>query len=143
MNFLLLRNKKRNERLLIADCFLLAVTINRTCVHNMILPEKRGNVKGPKCRPNCGIMRQRVYIRTKTMEEERITMEIIQFQATVKSGVIEIPAKYREMVKNRVRVILVPERKKSRKSNLIDQLLKKPLRIEGFHPLSRNDLYER
>ncbi len=70
-------------------------------------------------------------------------MEIIEFQTTVKNGMIEIPPEYRGKIKNRVRVILMPERKKARRGNLIDQLLDKPLRAKGFRPLSRDEIYGR
>jgi hypothetical protein len=70
-------------------------------------------------------------------------MGTIEFRTTVKNGVIEIPAKYRNQVKNRVRVILVPEGEKPTQPNLIDQLLEKPIRLTDFQPIKRDDLYER
>jgi hypothetical protein len=70
-------------------------------------------------------------------------MGTIEFRTTVKNGVIEIPAKYRNQVKNRVRVILVPEGEKSARPNLVDQLLEKPIHVANFHPIKREDLYER
>jgi hypothetical protein len=70
-------------------------------------------------------------------------MSTIEFRTTVKNGVIEIPRKFRKLVKNQVRVILVPESKKTKKNTLIDQLLEKPVTIKGFRPLGRDELYER
>jgi hypothetical protein len=70
-------------------------------------------------------------------------MGTIEFRTTIKNGVIEIPAKYRNQVKNRVRVILVPEGEKSIRPNLIDQLLEKPIRVPDFYPIKRDDLHER
>jgi hypothetical protein len=70
-------------------------------------------------------------------------MTTIEFHATVKNGVIEIPTEYLDQINNQVRVILVPESEKSHQSNLIDQLLEKPVRIHDFRPLKRDDLYER
>ncbi len=70
-------------------------------------------------------------------------MEIIEFQTTVKDGVIEIPPEYQGKVKDRIRVILIPEWMKPRKSNLIQQLLKKPIREKEFRPLSRDEIYGR
>jgi hypothetical protein len=70
-------------------------------------------------------------------------MEIIEFRTTIKNGIIEIPPEYQEKVKKHVRVILVPEEKKSHRRNLIDRLLEKPVQVKEFHPLSREELYDR
>ena len=70
-------------------------------------------------------------------------MGTIEFRTTVKNGVIEIPAKYRNQIKNRVRVILFSESEKPGKNNLIDQLLENPVRIKRFRPLKRESLHER
>ena len=70
-------------------------------------------------------------------------MEFIEFRTTIKNGVIEIPAKYRGQIKDRVRVILVPEESHTNRQNYIDQLLEKPITVRGFHPLKRDDLHER
>ena len=70
-------------------------------------------------------------------------MDIIQFQTTIKDDVIEIPEKFHGKIKNRVRVIVVPENKKSRRRNLIDRLLAHPVRAKDFQPLSREDIYAR
>jgi hypothetical protein len=37
----------------------------------------------------------------------------------------------------------MPERKKARQGNLIDQLLEKPISMKGFHLLSRDEIYGR
>lgn len=70
-------------------------------------------------------------------------MESIEFFATIKNGVIEIPAKYRGQVKDRVRVILVPVENRTHHRNYIDQLLEKPVSVRDFHPLKRDDLHGR
>jgi hypothetical protein len=70
-------------------------------------------------------------------------MDIIEFQTTVKNGVIEIPPEYQGKVKNRVRVILLPEVKKSRRRNLIDRLLEHPIQSKEFRPMNREDLHAR
>ena len=70
-------------------------------------------------------------------------MDIIQFETTVNSDVIEIPEKYQGKIKNRVRVIVVPESKKSRRRNLIDRLLAHPIQASEFRPLNREDIYAR
>lgn len=69
-------------------------------------------------------------------------MDVIEFRAKVKNGVIEIPPEYQGKIKNQVRVILVPEAKKTRRQNLIDRLLKHPIRAKEFHPLSRDEIYD-
>lgn len=68
-------------------------------------------------------------------------MRFIEFNTTVKNGVIEIPHKYQGKIKNRVRVILLPEEKKSARRNLIDRLLEHPVQSRNFVPLSRDDIY--
>jgi hypothetical protein len=49
-------------------------------------------------------------------------MYAVEFQATVKNGIIEIPARYRDQIKHMVRVIVLAE-PDAKTSNLIDQLL--------------------
>ena len=70
-------------------------------------------------------------------------MESIEFHTTIKDGMIKIPAKYRNQIKDRVRVILVPEKKRTNRQSYIDQLLEKPVVVRDFHPLKRDDLHER
>ena len=62
----------------------------------------------------------------------------VEFQATVKNGIIEIPAQYRDQLKQRVRVIVLAE-PDDKTGNLIDQLLETPLHVKGFKPLTRED----
>ncbi len=69
-------------------------------------------------------------------------MSIIEFRATVKNGVIKIPRKYLRNLTTRVRVILFAEQSKSTK-NFIDQLLEHPVRVQGFRPLTREEIYAR
>jgi hypothetical protein len=69
-------------------------------------------------------------------------MYAIEFQATVKNGTIEIPKVYRDRFKERVRVILLAE-EESGAMNLIDQLLQHPVKVAGFKPLAREEVYER
>ncbi len=70
-------------------------------------------------------------------------MAIIEFQTTVKNGVIEIPSEYQGKIKDRVHVILLSEGEKSKRRNLIDRLLEHPLQSKGFRPLNREDLHAR
>ena len=76
-------------------------------------------------------------------KQVRCKMTTIEFRTKVKDGMIEIPRKFRKLVKNQVRVILVPESDQGKKDTLIDQMLRKPILIKDFHPLNRDELYER
>jgi len=70
-------------------------------------------------------------------------MQAIEFQTTIKDGVIEIPRQYIGRIKDRVRVILLVEEAPKANANLIDRLLVHPLRVKGFRPLSREEIYAR
>ncbi len=69
-------------------------------------------------------------------------MSIIEFRATVKNGVIKIPRKYLRNLTTRVRVILFAEQSKAT-INFIDHLLEHPLQIQGFRPLTREEINAR
>jgi hypothetical protein len=69
-------------------------------------------------------------------------MYAVEFQATIKDGTIEIPEVYRHRFKEHVRVILLAE-EESTTGNVIDQLLQRPLKVAGFKPFTRDELYER
>ena len=68
-------------------------------------------------------------------------MQAVEFQAKIKNGVIEIPAQYKDKLKEIVRVIILSEENES-PTNFIDQLLASPLKISDFKPLSRTEIYE-
>lgn len=69
-------------------------------------------------------------------------MYAIEFQTTIKNGIIEIPRRYLKNLSNRVRVILLIEETPNKTSvNFIDQLLAHPVRVEGFRPLTREEIY--
>jgi hypothetical protein len=69
-------------------------------------------------------------------------MYAVEFQAKIKDGTIEIPEVYRHRFKERVRVILLAE-EETTTVNLIDQLLHHPLKMAGFKPFARDEIYER
>lgn len=69
-------------------------------------------------------------------------MYAVEFRAKVKNGSIEIPEEYRARFKERVRVILLAE-EESTAANFIDELLQHPVRIPGFKPLTRDEIYDR
>ncbi len=70
-------------------------------------------------------------------------MHVIEFQAIVKNGVIKIPRKYLKNLTTRVRVILLAEESRKPTANFIDQLLANPVRVQGFHPLTREQAHAR
>ena len=70
-------------------------------------------------------------------------MYAIEFQTTVKNGMIKIPQEYEKRFQHRVKVILLAEEDAHPSTNLIDQLLTKPLRIKNFTPLTREEIYVR
>ena len=69
-------------------------------------------------------------------------MHALEFYATIKNGIIEIPREYLKNLTNRVRVILLVEEAKSA-VNFIDELLAHPVRVRGFRPLTREEVYAR
>lgn len=69
-------------------------------------------------------------------------MYAIEFQSKVKDGVIEIPERYRGQIGRQVRVIVLTEAQTST-GDMIDQLLEKPVKMKGFTPLTRGEVYER
>ena len=69
-------------------------------------------------------------------------MYAVEFQAKIQDGRIEIPEVYRHRFKERVRVILLVE-EESTTGTLIDQLLQHPLKVAGFKPFTRDEMYER
>lgn len=68
-------------------------------------------------------------------------MYAVEFQAKVKNGSIEIPKEYRARFKERVRVILLAE-EEGTAATFIDDLLEHPVRLPGFKPLTRDEIYE-
>ena len=70
-------------------------------------------------------------------------MNVIEFQATVKDGSIKIPRKYLRDLTTRVRVILLAGEARKSTANLVDQLLAHPVRVQGFRPLTREQIYFR
>ena len=69
-------------------------------------------------------------------------MYAVEFQTTIKNGVIEIPVEYQRNLRS-VRVILLAEDVAQTTKSFIDQLLASPLRVKDFHPLTREEIYAR
>lgn len=62
-------------------------------------------------------------------------------------GIIDLPA---DLKKKQVEIIVLPpqqeqkrKNKKKQKSSFIDELIRNPLKIGNFVPLSRKEIYER
>jgi hypothetical protein len=73
-------------------------------------------------------------------------MEAIEFKTKIKNGAIQIPERYKQKLSNTVKVILINEQESRRIKNeidMVDSLLKKPIKSKGFSPLSRAEIYER
>ena len=68
-------------------------------------------------------------------------MYAIEFRTRIKNGVIEIPQEYRDKLETYVKVIILKE-EKGIESNMIDRLLDFPLKLKGFKPFSREEIYE-
>ena len=73
-------------------------------------------------------------------------MRAIEFQTTIKNGIIEIPREYLDNLRHLshlVRVILLVETPSQSVVNFIDHLLACPLQVKGFRPLTREEIYVR
>lgn len=70
-------------------------------------------------------------------------MYAIEFQAKPKNGQIEIPAEYKDKITGIVRVIVLSQEQSVGTADMIDRLLERPLEIENFAPLTREEVYER
>jgi hypothetical protein len=70
-------------------------------------------------------------------------MENVQFKTRIKNGIIEIPKKYQGKFKDSVRVIIVAESSKAKAANYLEELMAHPLKVKGFHPLTREEAHAR
>jgi hypothetical protein len=70
----------------------------------------------------------------------------IEFDALVENGKIVIPKEQKKRLGRRKRVhVTIREAqgpRKDHKPNLLDYLLKHPLHVPGFKPLTREEIYE-
>jgi len=69
-------------------------------------------------------------------------METIEFKAKIKNGVINIPEKYKQRISDIAKVIVITG-KKSKQTDIIDQLLSNPIKSNNFSPFLREEIYER
>ncbi|MCB0092620.1 MAG: hypothetical protein KDE54_32255 [Caldilineaceae bacterium] len=70
-------------------------------------------------------------------------MYAVEFQTTIKNGMIEIPVEYQRHLRQSVRVILLAEDAAQTAKGFIDQLLAQPLQVKDFSPLTREEIYAR
>ncbi len=70
-------------------------------------------------------------------------MFAIEFRAKVEEG-MKVPRRYRDKLKEVVRVIILADAQTEPKTpNLIDQLFESPIKVAGFQPLLREEIYAR
>ena len=69
-------------------------------------------------------------------------MEAVEFEAHVEDGVIRVPDQFRSRLAGSVRVIVLTEERNLAGQDMIGRLLENPRRVEGFKPLSRDEIYE-
>lgn len=70
-------------------------------------------------------------------------MYAVEFRTKVKNGVIKIPEKYMKKLKYSVKVILLTEDTDDTTCDMIENLLKSPLKIPDFRPFKREEIYDR
>ena len=73
-------------------------------------------------------------------------MSTVEFQATVKNGVIEVPERYQQEVEAMevVEVIVKKAEKKKKKiSGFLKELIENPIEVKDFKPLTRDEIYDR
>ena len=70
-------------------------------------------------------------------------MQAIEFKTKIKNGKIVIPEKFRKKLEENVKVIVLSEEYATEASNIIDDLIKSPLKIKNFQPMTREEIYDR
>jgi hypothetical protein len=69
-------------------------------------------------------------------------MDTLIFQASIKDGKIVIPEMYHRNLSDGMTVeITIKCKKKIRETSVLGRLLKSPLRVRGFQPLLRDEVY--
>ena len=69
-------------------------------------------------------------------------MYAIEFQASIKDGLIEVPDEYRHRFRGSVRVIVLSQEVKPEVAT-IEHLLNNPIKAPNFTPLKRDEIYQR
>jgi len=75
-------------------------------------------------------------------------MFAIEFRAKIKNGTIELPKKFRKVLTENVKVIILKEetltvRQVPPEHTIIDQLLAEPIKMKEFSPFSREEAHAR
>ena len=70
-------------------------------------------------------------------------MQIIEFRAKTKNGIIQIPAEFMGIVAEDVQVILIAQSGKIKQLDIIDELMANPLKVDGFKPMTRDEAHAR
>jgi hypothetical protein len=73
-------------------------------------------------------------------------MEAIEFKTKIKNGAIQIPERYKQKLSNTVKVILINEQQSGQiihEVDMVEHLLKKPIKLKDFSRFSREDIHER
>ena len=70
-------------------------------------------------------------------------MQIIEFRAKTKNGIIQIPAEFMGIVAEDVQVILIAQSGKIKELDIIDELMANPLKVDGFKPMTRDEAHAR
>ncbi len=68
-------------------------------------------------------------------------MKAYEFKAQVKNGTIQIPQKFTRQIGSTVRVIILAEHEPEQ-ADMIEDLMKNPVKIDNFTPLKRDEIYE-
>lgn len=69
-------------------------------------------------------------------------MYAVEFQTKISNGSIELPQEFVGKLVGDVRVIVLKQEQVEIGDNLIDRLLAKPISLDSFKPMSREDVYE-
>ncbi len=69
-------------------------------------------------------------------------MSAVEFDAQITDDTIKIPTAFKGELKGPVHVIVLPQAANGQ-AKKIDELLANPLKIDNFHPLTRDEAHER
>lgn len=74
-------------------------------------------------------------------------MYAVEFRTKIKNGMIELPKRLKGTITDTVKVIILKEDPSALPitpgPDMIDRLLASPLQIQGFHPLTRDEIHAR
>ncbi len=70
-------------------------------------------------------------------------MFAIEFQTKINNGSIELPQEFIGKLVGEVRVIVLKHEQAEVEENLIDRLLAKPISLDSFKPMSREEIHAR